>query len=91
MRSCPNDDAVAYKMQQAIALDGLHFDLLYKEDKELANRITNVMKDVASATVEGKDTPALKWKDGLDEDAQRMYLESINDLLKLISDELHES
>jgi len=80
----PDDAVVAQIMHRAIALDGLHLDLLYEEDKALADKIKTLMRDVAVDIVEGKDRPSLCWRHGLSEADQRMYVQSIKDLLQII-------
>jgi hypothetical protein len=76
-----DDGPLVAELEQAIALDGLSFDLL---EPSLARKAAQAIKCVASATARGIDLPGMRWREDLDEDGTRIYQEGVHDLLSMI-------
>jgi hypothetical protein len=72
------DCDMKYKFDQAIALDGLHFERI---DPNLRNRILRVMQESIEIII--NDT-SLDLKGSLDIDGYRMYREALPQLLHYI-------
>jgi len=76
-----SDGGIRDGVEQAIHLDGLHFDLL---DPALASRIFAVLETVAQATVKDARSPRMRWKEGLNERARIRYQSAVRELLELL-------
>jgi hypothetical protein len=81
--SHPEDRLLCFKLEQAMALDGLHLDL---QEEAFAERILAALKYVAQATVEGRLGVCVRGK-VLEPEDQRQYVESVTELLELINRE----
>jgi hypothetical protein len=82
----PTDDDLKLKLEQAEAFGALFLDSLTNEAEA---RLLLAMKGVAETAVQGK---TLGWKSIKPEDerGQRLYVEAMQELLRLLNNELGE-
>jgi hypothetical protein len=80
----PTDAKYSGAIRQAEALNGLHINLLAKDDSELAKKLMKNIEQVASETLRNESDTRLNWNRGLDAEGQRMYLESIKELAAIM-------
>jgi hypothetical protein len=78
---CQDDAQLKAALDQAIALTGISVDLL---EEPVASRFIEVLKEVISATLVESCSRHLTWKTGLDEKAQSLYKEAIQELSEMI-------
>ncbi len=78
----PGDDVFRYEVKQAMALDGLHLDLV---ETNLREELCHAIISTARATLKG-GAPGLRWDEGLDADGQVMYRSAVGDLLQMIEE-----
>ena len=76
-----SDEGIRDAVEQALHLDGLHFDLL---DRGLASRIFAALETVAVATVNDAGSPRMRWKEGLDDKSRMRYQSTVRELLELL-------
>jgi hypothetical protein len=85
--AAPEDCALKFVMEQAQALGTLHVNFM---DKNEATKVMSAMRRVAQDTLSAKISG---WKGTKpnDLDGQRMYLESVAELLDLLKKEMAEA
>src|SRR5262245_14632693 len=75
------DKELVDALQQAMALDGLHFSL---EKHELTQRLFAAIEEIALVTVSDIDLPGMEWKLGLSEESKQLYLQGLRHLLDIL-------
>ena len=84
---CSNDVEIMNEIEQAIALDGLHLDLL---NPALLKRLINAINNTAIMTIQEKPDKYMKMKN-FDKESYKMYISAIEDLKGYIKKEIEES
>lgn len=80
------DEKFVYAIQQAEVLQGLDLPLTAQEDRELAVKLYEAIRDVAIAIVQDSAKQPLNWKQGLDVAGQTMYLDGVKQLLAIVEE-----
>ncbi len=80
VRSCfPNDEQFVFMIGQAIALNGITAEMEFSESPELALRLQNTIREVATKLASAD--PEMPLIEGLDVDEWKDYQSSIRALL----------
>lgn len=77
-----NDHEMANAFEQAILVNGL---ILYRRDREVADRITASIRDVATGILSGSIRSKIIEQPYGDEETVRQYHESLKGLLEIAS------
>ncbi len=77
----PTDRVLQHAIQQAIALDGLHFALL---EEPLRHRLLDLLRRTIDKTILFPDSTDLHWKQGLDPLSQKAYIEAVQELSAML-------
>ena len=77
----PSDAELVAEFRQALALDGLHLDLM---ESALSRRVISALRDTIQSALQDNQMTDNALKDGLDEESHTQYANALSELLLLL-------
>ena len=77
LAASPNDPRVREVLQRAVDVNSLSLDFI---EEPTSSRLKEILEVVIKATIQESPSLHLKWKEGLNENAQAQYKQAVQEL-----------